>query len=305
MAEKLIFQTNYSDHNYKWVDAVNPSASELESFAMTYQVPKNLALSCLEPDHMPVVHQGEHYVYIVFRSYDNRAPIHADTIHELTRKICIFIGEGFIYTIHRSEMQWYDDTIDEALTCGQPHTKDSLADFILNRALRTFETPVLALSRRIDGFEEAVFLRQKDNLALIKELFYLKRKIFLLRRLLNSSQEVTEQLPDIRTETQHHELNYYCTKLVFRYDELAELVTSLMSLNLALSDHRTNEVMRVLTLFSVFFLPVTFIAGIYGMNFEFMPELQQRYGYPVCLSLMAITIGLLYLWFRRKGWLRP
>ena len=149
--------------------------------------------------------------------------------------------------------------------------------------------------------DKAIF----PNFSLIKDLFHLKRKIFLLKRLIHNSANVAEELPDIRLETHNHELHYYCNKLAFQYEELAELITSLMNLNLALSDHRTNEVMRILTIFSVFFLPLTFVVGVYGMNFEFMPELQSRYGYPATLVGMAIATLLLYLWFRRKGWLRP
>jgi magnesium transporter len=61
--------------------------------------------------------------------------------------------------------------------------------------------------------------------------------------------------------------------------------------------------MRVLTIFSVFFLPLTFIAGIYGMNFEHMPELRWKLGYPGVMILMGLVTGGIYVWFRRKGWL--
>jgi magnesium transporter len=87
-------------------------------------------------------------------------------------------------------------------------------------------------------------------------------------------------------------------------DELLEEVNSLLSIQLALASHRTNEVVRVLTVFSVFFLPLTFIVGIYGMNFDFMPELRQRWGYPAVLAGMGAVTLAIYLWFRRRGWLR-
>ena len=73
----------------------------------------------------------------------------------------------------------------------------------------------------------------------------------------------------------------------FYADELLEDVNNLLSIQLALASHRTNEVVRVLTVFSVFFLPLTFIVGIYGMNFQFMPELRQRWGYPAVMAPWA------------------
>ena len=82
-----------------------------------------------------------------------------------------------------------------------------------------------------------------------------------------------------------------------------EDVNSLLSLELAAADHDTNQVMRVLTIFSAFFLPLTFIVGVYGMNFDVMPELRWSLGYPAVLGVMFLTCLGIYLWFRRKGWM--
>ena len=83
----------------------------------------------------------------------------------------------------------------------------------------------------------------------------------------------------------------------------SQSVTNLLKIYLSLSAQRTNEVMRMLTIFSAFFLPLTFIAGIYGMNFKFMPELGWKAGYPAVLFLMVVVAGGIYVWFRRKGWI--
>jgi magnesium transporter len=80
-------------------------------------------------------------------------------------------------------------------------------------------------------------------------------------------------------------------------------VNNLVNLFMSLSSQKTNDVMKVLTIFSVFFMPLTFIAGIYGMNFEFMPELRQKWGYPGVMVLMGIVTAFIYFWFKRKKWL--
>jgi magnesium transporter len=82
-----------------------------------------------------------------------------------------------------------------------------------------------------------------------------------------------------------------------------EDVNNLMNLFLSLSAQKTNDVMKVLTIFSVFFMPLTFIAGIYGMNFEFMPELRQKWGYPGVLLLMVLVALFIYVYFKKKKWL--
>ena len=90
----------------------------------------------------------------------------------------------------------------------------------------------------------------------------------------------------------------------FYADELLGDTNTVLNIQLSLATHRTNEVMRVLTVFSVFFLPLTFIAGIYGMKFQFMPELRARWGYPAILVAMGALTIIIYLWFRHRGWLR-
>jgi magnesium transporter len=69
------------------------------------------------------------------------------------------------------------------------------------------------------------------------------------------------------------------------------------------SANKTNDVMKILTIFSAYFLPLTFIVGLYGMNFDFMPELGWKYGYPMVIGFMVLVFLLIYIWFRRKKWL--
>ena len=92
-------------------------------------------------------------------------------------------------------------------------------------------------------------------------------------------------------------------KLVTLYEQVHEDTNNLLNIYLSLSARKTNDVMKILTIFSVFFMPLTFIAGIYGMNFKFMPELTMEYGYPVTLLAMGIIVVVIFIWFRRKHWL--
>ena len=78
-------------------------------------------------------------------------------------------------------------------------------------------------------------------------------------------------------------------------------VTNLMNLYISFSSQKTSDVMKILTIFSVFFMPLTFIAGIYGMNFDFMPELRQKWGYPGVMILMLIVVAIIYSCSKGKG----
>ena len=92
-------------------------------------------------------------------------------------------------------------------------------------------------------------------------------------------------------------------KLHSNYEQIHEDVSNLLNIYISISAHKTNEVMKVLTIFSVFFMPLTFVAGIYGMNFKHMPELEFTWGYPASLGLMLLIIVIIYVWFKRKQWM--
>ena len=81
-----------------------------------------------------------------------------------------------------------------------------------------------------------------------------------------------------------------------------DLASGLLEVYLSSASNRINEVMKVLTIISTIFIPLNFIAGVYGMNFHWMPELGKHWGYPMALGLMAVTAGSLMVYFKRKGW---
>jgi len=91
--------------------------------------------------------------------------------------------------------------------------------------------------------------------------------------------------------------------LVKIYDLIHEDVSNLVNFYLSFSAQKTNEVIKVLTIFSVFFMPLTFLAGIYGMNFDYMPELRSKWGYPTLILAMVLISAFIFTWFRRKKWL--
>jgi magnesium transporter len=94
---------------------------------------------------------------------------------------------------------------------------------------------------------------------------------------------------------------YSRTNTLFR--NIGENTAQLLSVYFNIESNHTNEIMRTLTIISVFFMPLTFIVGVYGMNFKYMPELDWRIGYPAVWLLMLVVSILIYIWFKRKRWL--
>ncbi|HMN70136.1 MAG TPA: CorA family divalent cation transporter, partial [Bdellovibrionales bacterium] len=144
--------------------------------------------------------------------------------------------------------------------------------------------------------------------------YYLKRRVSVVRRMLRTTLEpINKVMANAEALLTPHFQNSkeMIDGLYFYCDEISESIAALMNLHISLASQktneasrRTNEVMRVLTIFSCFFLPINFIASIYGMNFEFMPETHWKYGYFASLGLMTLVVLVIFLWFRRRGWLK-
>jgi len=147
-------------------------------------------------------------------------------------------------------------------------------------------------------------LRRTQHYPLTNGMYWLKRKAEVSKRVLNLSKIV---LDNLSRENQHdpyiQDIQDMYLRLLTMYEEIDNSTNNLLTIHIGLASQRTNEVMRVLTIFSVFFLPLTFIVGIYGMNFRYMPELESHYGYPLAMLVMLIiTLGI-YFWFKKKEWL--
>lgn len=174
---------------------------------------------------------------------------------------------------------------------------------ILWQALESFDDPAQRLSEQIDFQESNIMLRKMTN-DQMEALYYIKRQASMSHKILMLMGEPINHIraaPDDEQALQ--DVKDQHLKMLTLYNQALDDVNNLMNLYLSFSAQRTNEVMKVLTIFSAFFLPLTFVVGIYGMNFEFMPELQMHWGYPTVLLLLGIITVIIYFWFRRKKWL--
>jgi magnesium transporter len=298
---------------FTWVDVVQPSSQELGEIARQYALHPMSVEDSLEPEHLPKYERIGSTTFIIVRAMDNTAASDCSSVHEMTRKVAIFYGPEFLITIHRSEQPFLTAIIDEYRTSGPPDgTAERRKGFLprllidlINGAIGTYEKPLAVAETAIDAFEATIF-GEHEFADLLRRIYLEKRRVTQMRRMLSHTRDAVQKLVPASEPTAplYQDLRENAESMHFYADELVEDVNNLLSIQLALASHRTNEVVRVLTVFSVFFLPLTFIVGVYGMNFHYMPELRERWGYPAVLAGMGLVTLAIYLWFRRRGWLR-
>jgi magnesium transporter len=292
------------DCRFAWLDLLNPTPAELATVARQYQLPDELVRDCMEPNHLPKFEATQGINFVIVRVYWAPETHEADTIQEISTKIALFYTPELLITVHRRDLPILAELQGEYEAAHHEcSTPAELALRLVRYALHTFIAPGMQLNQELDSYESEIFLKQEVPNAL-RGLYFVKRKASSAKQLLLLTREVLLML---RRQTSSDATALQDTqdlqvRVETLYQQLDGAATNLVNLYLSLSSQRTNEAMRVLTVFSAFFLPLTFIAGIYGMNFQFMPELGWKLGYPGVMALMVV-VGLgIWGWFKRKGW---
>jgi magnesium transporter len=224
-------------------------------------------------------------------------------------EIDCFIGKNYLVTSHQRESR--------SLAAVREHVRrapellargpDFLLHEVLDRQVDNYLPLLDGFDIELDRLEEEVLERFRPDI--LQDILKLRRQVIALRRSIGPQRDVIGRLA-------RHDLPYISTKatIYFRdvYDHVVrthemlegyrDLVAAVMESHRSMAAQRLNEVMQRLTAISTVFLPITFIAGVFGMNFRHMPELEWRWGYPAALGFMfAVGVGM-YVFFRRKNW---
>jgi len=286
----------------EWIDIVNPTKSELNEVASKYSLSTSLVEDSLQPEHLPKYEMQGDIQFVILRLFSSLAPKEADTIQGITDKIAVFIGSDFIVTIHRKEYLFLNEILENYVKAGKSTSPHQVLFRIISRVITTYDAPLAELVRELDIFEPKIFLQEKTP-SLLKILYYIKRKASVMDYIFDLTKNIVENLKGKISSPHFHHLKDELLHHQSSTKQIIDNVSNLLNIYISLSSQRTNEVVRVLTVFSVFFMPLTFIVGVYGMNFDFMPELRWENGYLYVMSVMLLITGLIFAWFKRKGWL--
>ncbi|MFC4424678.1 magnesium transporter CorA family protein [Deinococcus navajonensis] len=283
-----------------WVDAQAVTHEELTSLRAVFPLNRLALEDALEVGHWSRAEQYPEHAFITLRSFAR--PEAAD---EFTERLSIFVFEDAVLTFstrgtHALARVWAMVNGREALNSPQEVTYE-----LLDQTADSFFAVVDTLEEQVDALEEQVFRNVRTNP--VPEVFELKHQLTQARRLAAEARDATALLSRHAAGTPGDLVRYRDAQDSFlrastRFEGLREVLTSLLDLHLSLQSQRMNEVMRTLTAVSVVFLPLTFLAGVWGMNFKFMPELHSPYGYGFAWLSFLLVGGLLAAYFKRRGW---
>lgn len=302
------FEKKFND--FVWVDLIEPKKEDLRNLSKEFNIIDRIILNAMDPEHLPKYEAIEDGLVLYLRVIDLKKKYKAINIQELTTKITIIIKGNLLLTLHRLDQEFLEQMRNDDSVVSK--NRNEIIRLITKHALKSFDEALNNLEVKADEFEEKIFKDSKSK-TLLREGYNLKRKASAFKKVMKFYSDTFQYMS---THKEYMWNDFQAEKeisdrLLFYIDDVQENISGVLNLHLAIASNKTNEasfktneVMRVLTVFSIFFLPLNFLVGVYGMNFKYMPELDHPYGYFAVLILMALVSIFIFGWVYKKGWLQ-
>lgn len=304
---ELLDEWDALDGAWVWVNISGASdEAERKLLGERFGVPHLAIQDANRVRHPPKLEVFNKLIFIMLRDLLAENEPHEHQVSQLS----LFLEANFLVTRHQQELPSIKAIFDavqsqpEMLRAGPAH----IAYLISRRIVDNYTPVVLDLEERLAELEDLLFDRANDEV--IEMITRYNRTLKRLRRHLVYQRDVIAQLRrpavPLPLKLNQHEFNdvfEHLERLASLCQLNQELAADLLNTHLSLASHRLNQVMRILTITTVIFLPLALLAGVYGMNFQFMPELTWHYGYFGVLATMAAIVVLLIVVFKRRGWL--
>jgi magnesium transporter len=300
--ERLVW--NGQENKNLWLDLENPNPAELLALEQHFAINPLALEDAFERGHWSRFEVYNEHVFLIFRTLAE-----PDEVTDRSERVSIFYYPELhsLITI-RNEPVTYLETVWQEVASNQCGPLEVMYA-LLQRGTDTFFAFLDALENKTDQLEERVFASKPAQMQRFsQEVFDLKHVLIAARRLASGAREGVaafarhESARNPQSAMYLRDVSDHLTRVYDGLDSARDILMALLDVHLNVQSHRMNEVMKTLTTVSTIFLPLTFLAGVWGMNFEFMPELKQPWGYLLAWSVFVAVALALGWFFRRKGW---
>jgi magnesium transporter len=279
----------------------------LESFGKLFGLHPLLLEDIANTDQRPKLDDYGSYGYVVVKMlYEGER--HGDIVVE---QVSLIYGDNFLLSFQENGGDVFQAVKDRLRSgkgrlrhAGSDYLLYALIDSVVDRYFGVLET----VGERIEALQDLVVSNpQPETLreihALKRQLLFLRRSVWPLRDVINNLSRAEGHFMQESTKVFFRDVYDHVVQIVDTVESLREMVSSMLEIYLSSVSYRLNAVMKVLTIITTIFMPLSFIASIYGMNFEHMPELRSSWGYPAVLLTMAAIGAAMLFFFKRKNWL--
>ncbi len=302
----------FSSSGVRWENYMSPDNAVLERLADELVLPHKVLLNCMDPDYLPQMESYGDVHFVVLRFLEPNSKLNADTVQELTTKIAIFMTKDKIISIYRIALEEIDEVVRRVqLLPEEEASPQRIVCYFFDQVSLGFDTPLNDLEHKMEHFEEKIFHSKKTK-SMLQEGYYIKRKASVMKKVIKFSSDTllkfisktNSPIEYVQVARDRFERNQ------FYADDVYENIQALLSLHMSIESQKTNEasfktneIMRILTVISIFFLPLNFLAGVFGMNFEHIPLLKHEWGFWISLASMVFISAMITIYVFRHGWL--
>lgn len=298
--------------NLVWVDLRGEGTDHkaIEAFLLNVFKFHHLTVEdCLETRNQPKVEAFPGYLFFIVHGVTPDKTTPTDFV---TKELDGYLGENFVVTFHLESFRSINET--KTLIRSSPFACQRGSAFllhqILDRLVDNYIPVVDEFNAQIEVIEDEILLMKESDSVVLERIMDLRRSVGRLKRISTRQREVLyrmshgefRQIPEIVLPF-FRDVHDHLLRVADLSESYRELVSGLVEIHFTVVANRTNDVMKTLAVVSAIILPLSLIAGIYGMNFQNMPELHTPYGYFAVLGLMAVITIVLLVYFKRRGWI--
>jgi magnesium transporter len=297
-----------AENKVTWINIDGLSnTDEIIKVGQYYDLHPLIIEDIVNTNQRPKIDEYQEYFFIVAKMlyFKNNGQLESE-------HISLVLGKNYVLTFQEADGDVFDG-VRERLAKGKGRIRSRGSDYLvfalLDAIVDHYFIVIEEMGDRIEALEEQLFNTQPSN-DITQDIQELKKTMLRIRRAVHPIREVVSRLEKVDGGLIQEETINYIRDLYDHIIQISENIEiyremswGLMDMYMTTISHKMNEVMKVLTIMASIFIPLTFIAGIYGMNFEHMPELNMPYAYPLLLLFMAVIVVGMIVYFKRKHWL--
>lgn len=296
-----------ADETVTWVNVGGVHKVEvLEGFGKHFGLHPLLLEDIANTDQRPKLDDYETYLFLVMKML-----MTSDRGDILVEQVSFVLGRNYVLSFQENGTDVFG-AVRDRLKGGKGRLRQNGSDYLMyaliDAVVDQYFTVLEMLGERIESLQERVIADPKPET--LQDIHALKRQLLFVRRAVWPLREAMNNLSRSECPFLHEPMKLFfrdvydhVVQIVDTIETLREMVSASLDIYLSSVSYRLNAVMRVLTVITTIFMPLSFIAGIYGMNFEHMPELKWAWGYPMALGIMGIVAAIMLIGFRLKNWL--
>ncbi|MFV9550674.1 magnesium/cobalt transporter CorA [Algibacter sp. PT7-4] len=298
----------YEEGTITWININGLNhVNAIEKIGEHYELHPLVLEDIVNISQRPKIDEYENYIFIVLKMlyYDANEKI-------VSEQVSFILGEDYVLSFQEAEGDVFDE-VRERIKQAKGRVRNMPADYLLyaliDAVVDHYFSVIEILGNKIEDFESQIFTGNvsddisQDIQNLKREILRVRRAIFPLREITNRIEKNESTLIQQKTLTYFRDVYDHLIQVSENIDIYREMIWSLMDMYMTTISNKMNEVMKVLTIMASIFIPLTFIAGIYGMNFEYIPELKYKYSYFILWGVMIVMFIGMLIYFKRKKWL--